>query len=88
MAEALASPRTRDKRGHGLGRRERPHTHNAQSKEEMECREQKPKGLCIIRAARVKQTPECAAESDKRGGNGKSVKARKVMGSNGSGACT
>ena len=54
----------------------------------MGCREQKPKGPCIIHATKVKQIPECATESDKRRGNGKHVKVRKVMDSNGSGACT
>ena len=54
----------------------------------MGCREQKPKGPCIIHAAKVKQIPECAIESDKHRGNGKRVKVRKVMDSNGSGACT
>ena len=42
----------------------------------------------LIYAARIKQTPEHAAESDKPRGNGKRVKARKVMDSYGSGACT
>ena len=54
----------------------------------MGCREQKLKGPCIIHAAKVKQIPECATESDKRRGNGKRVKVRKVMDSDGSGACT
>ena len=54
----------------------------------MGCREQKPKGPCIIHAARVKQIPERAVESDKHRGNDKCMKARKVMDSEGSGACT
>ena len=39
-------------------------------------------------AVRVKQILERAAESDKHRGNGKYVKARKVMDLNKSGACT
>ena len=83
MIGALANLRTWDKRGHGPGRRERAHT-----QEEMECRERRPKGPCIIHVARVKQIPKCLAESNKHGGNGKCVKARKVMDLDGSGACT
>ena len=48
----------------------------------------KPKGLCAFHTTRVKQISECTAESNKLGGNGKHVKAKKAMGSNGSGACT
>ena len=58
---------------------------NAQSKE---CREHKPKDPCILHVARVKQLPERTAESDKRGGNGKCMKARKVMNLDRNGACT
>ena len=65
---------------------EGPHPSNAQSKEEMENREHKPKGPCIFHVIRVKQLSECTAKSDKRGGNGKCVKARKAMNSNRSGA--
>jgi len=54
----------------------------------MECRERKPKGPCIIHVARVKQILERAIESNKRSGNGKCMKARKVNDSNGSEACT
>ena len=54
----------------------------------MGCRERKPKGPCIIHAARVKQISEHTAESDKPGGNGKRMRARKVMDSDESGACT
>jgi len=54
----------------------------------MGCRERKPKGPCIIHAARVKQIPERAAELDKLGGDGKCMRARKAMDSDGSGACT
>ena len=54
----------------------------------MGCREQKPKDPCIIHAARVKQIPERVAKSDKCGDNGKCVKAKKVMDSDGSGICT
>ena len=61
---------------------------NDQYKEEMESRERKPKGPCIFHAARVKQLAECIVESDKRGGNGKCVKARKVMDLDGSRAYT
>ena len=64
------------------------HPSNAQSKEEMESRECKPKGPCIFHAARVKQFPKCTTELDKCGGNGICVKARKVMDSNRSKACT
>ena len=42
----------------------------------------------LIHAARVKQTPEPVAGSNKLESNGKHVKAKKAMGSNGSGACT
>ena len=67
---------------------ESPYPSNAQSKEGMGCKERKPKVPCIIHATRVKRIPECVTESNKLGGNGKRVKARKVLGSNGSGACT
>ena len=42
----------------------------------------------LIHAARVKQTPECVAGSDKLEGNGKHVRARKTMDSYGSEAFT
>ena len=42
----------------------------------------------LIYAARIKQTPERVAESDKPRGNGKRMRARKAMDSYGSGACT
>ena len=42
----------------------------------------------LIHTARVKQTLEQTTESDKYGANGKRVKAKKVMESYGSGACT
>ena len=61
---------------------------NAQFKEEMESREHKPKGSCIFHAARVKQLPEHMAKLNKLRGNVKCVKARKVMDSDRSGACT
>ena len=61
------------------------HPSNAQSKE---CRERKPKDPCIFHAARVNQLPKRTAESNKCRGNGKCVRAKKVMDSNGSGACT
>ena len=54
----------------------------------MGCKERKPKGPCIIHAARVKQILECTTELDKPRGNGKHVKARKAMDLDGSGACT
>ena len=54
----------------------------------MGCSEQKPKGLCIIHAVRVKRIPKRVAESDKPRGNGKRVRARKAMDSDKSGACT
>ena len=54
----------------------------------MECRELKPKGPYIFHVARVKQIPKCTAEPHKPGGNGKCVKARKVMDSDESGTCT
>ena len=41
----------------------------------------------LIHAVRVKQAPEHATESDKLVGNGKHVRARKVMDLYGSGAC-
>ena len=50
---------------------------NALSNEEMESRERKPKGPCIIHAARVKQLPERMTESNKCGGNGKCVRPEK-----------
>ena len=67
---------------------ESPYPSNAQSKERMGCKERKPKVPCIIHATRVKRIPERVTESNKLGGNGKRVKARKVLGSNGSGTCT
>ena len=87
MVGALASPRTRDKRGHEPGRRKRANTQIMHS-EEMECKEWNPKGPCIIHAARVKQIPAHAAELDKHKGNGKCVKTKKVMDSGGSRTCT
>ena len=45
------------------------------------------KAQSLIHAVRVKRAPERAAESDKLGGNGKRVRARKVMGSYESEAC-
>jgi len=42
----------------------------------------------LIHATRVKQAPECAAESDKPVGNGKRMNAKKAMDSYGSRACT
>ena len=45
----------------------------------MECREQKPKDPYIFHVVRAKQVPERIAKLDKRGGNGKCVKAKKVM---------
>ena len=57
--------------GHGkegdisqVGGRE-PTPNNAQSKEEMECREWKPKGPCVFHATRVEHIPECIVELDK-----------------------
>ena len=49
---------------------------------------QRMKAQRLINAARVKRAPELTAESDKPGGNGKRVRARKVTDSYGSGACT
>ena len=49
---------------------------------------QRMKNQKLIHAAKVKQAPECTAESNKPGGNGKRVKARKAMDSYGSGART
>ena len=60
------------------------HLSNAQSKE---CKEHKPKDLCIFHTIRVKQLPKRTVESDKCEGNGKCEKARKVMDSDGSRAC-
>ena len=54
----------------------------------MECKEQKLKGPRSIHATRVKQILERAAESDKHGSNDKCMKARKVMDSDVSEACT
>ena len=81
------SPRTQERRwikleGEGL------HPSNAQSKEEMECREREPKGPFVFHAAKVKHLLERTIESDKHGGNSKVVKAKKVMDSNRSGAYT
>ena len=42
----------------------------------------------LIHAARVKRAPKLTAKSDKPGGNGKRVRARKVTDSYGNGACT
>ena len=42
----------------------------------------------VFHAARVKHSPECTAESDKRSGNSKGIKARKVMDLDESGAYT
>ena len=42
----------------------------------------------LIYAARVKQIPERAIESDKPKGNGKHMRAKKALDSYGSGACT
>ena len=64
------------------------HQSNAQSKEEVESRKCEPKGPCIFHAARIKQLPERIVESDKHKGNGKWVKAKKVMDSDGSEAYT
>ena len=61
---------------------------NAQFKEKMESRERKPKGSCIFHAARIKQLPKRMVELNKHEGNVKCVKARKVMDSDRSGACT
>ena len=47
-----------------------------------------PKDPCIIHVARVKQIPERVAKSDKCRGNDKCVKAKKVMDSDRSEACT
>ena len=72
---------------HGPSTRGKAHT-QAQSEEGMGCKERKPKVPCIIHATRVKRIPERVTESNKPGGNDKRVKAKKVLGSNGSGACT
>ena len=81
------SPRTQERRwikleGEGL------HPSNAQSKEEMECREREPKGPFVFHSAKVKHLLERTIESDKHGGNSKVVKAKKVMDPNRSGAYT
>ena len=73
------SPRTQERRwikleGEGL------HPSNAQSKEEMECREREPKCPFVFHAAKVKHLLERTIESDKHGGNSKVVKAKKVNG--------
>ena len=73
---------------HGPSKRKRAHPSNAQSKEEMGCRERKLKDLCIFHATRVKQISKHTAESDKPGGNGNCVKARKATDSDGSRVCT
>ena len=49
---------------------------------------QRMKAQRLINAIRVKRALELTAESDKPGGNGKCVRARKVTDSYGSGACT
>ena len=46
------------------------------------------KDPCIFHAKRVKQLPERTVESNKHGGNGKCMKARKVMDSDRNGTCT
>ena len=86
MARALANPQ--GKKTWAKYKGESPYPSNAQSEEGIGCRERKPKVPCIIHATRVKRIPERATESNKPEGNGKRVKARKVLGSNGSGACT
>ena len=58
------------------------HLSDAQSKEEMESRECKPKDLYIFHVVRVKQLPKHIAKLDKCRCNGKCMKARKVMDSN------
>ena len=89
MAGSSAKPTNTGKKGTWARQEEEGlHPSNAQSKEEMECRERKPKDPCIFHAARVKQLPKCTVESDKHRGNGKCVKVTKVMDSNGSEACT
>ena len=64
------------------------HSCNAQSKKEMECKEQKPKSPCIFHAAIVKQIPKRIVDSDKRRGNEKCMKAKKVMDLDETEACT
>ena len=54
----------------------------------MECKERKPIGPCVFQAERVKQILECIAKLDKPKGNGKCMKARKVIDLDESGACT
>ena len=49
---------------------------------------QRMKAQRLINTIRVKRALELTAESDKPGGNGKCVRARKVTDSYGSGACT
>ena len=70
---------TGKKRTWARQKREGLHLSNAQSKEKMESRERELKDPCIFHAARVKHLPERIVESNKCGGNGKEVKARKVM---------
>ena len=48
---------------------------------------QRMKAQRLIHIARAKQALERATESDKPGGNGKRLRARKAMDSYGSGAC-
>ena len=48
---------------------------------------QRMKAQRLIHIARAKRALECATESDKPGGNGKRLRARKAMDSYGSGAC-
>ena len=48
----------------------------------------KPKGPCAFHTVRVKQISERITESEKPRSNGKRVKTRKVMDSDGSIACT
>ena len=57
------SPRTQERSG-AWARQEGEglHLSNAQPKEEMECRERKPKDPCFLHTARVKQLPERTAE--------------------------
>ena len=54
----------------------------------MEGREREPKGPYVFHTARVKHLPKRTTKSDKHDGNSKGVKARKVIDSNGNGACT
>ena len=88
MAGTSANLWMLDKRGYGQVKGREPTPKQCPIKKGDGMQRTKTQSPCIIHAAKVKQIPECATESDKRRGNGERVKVRKVMDSDGSGACT